>query len=209
MISQPHKWNAHHSIKWICHPFSREPLYDDNDYTDKWSRMWCALYRWTSIYYTNIIRTKGTKMLFYVQNRVATVPSRWLRNRRRYSTANSLCSYLCHTVLSRSFKPRFRNASMAQWARLHIGPGIDRRIDSQSITYTFFTIFCNIFCNTTTNILQYAACSVFATQWRLLRYCDLFSVRPYNTEFCSAVRPYNIHKVCGVRSYNAGLIWQS
>jgi len=70
--------------------------------------------------------------------RVATVPSRRHRNPQCYSTVNSLCSYLCHIVLSRSFKPRFRNASLAQWARLpYILDLIDRRIDSQSRSYFF------------------------------------------------------------------------
>jgi len=39
-----------------------------SDYTDEHPRMRYALYGRKSVYCTNIIRTKGTKMLLYVQN---------------------------------------------------------------------------------------------------------------------------------------------
>ena len=43
----------------------------DNDYTDEWPHIRCALYGQTSVYYTNIIRTKGTKIMFRT---VSTLP---------------------------------------------------------------------------------------------------------------------------------------
>jgi len=121
--------------------------------------MRCALYGRTGFHPVPILYGRRVlKMLFYVQNRVATVPSRWHRNRRCYSTVNSLCSYLCHIVLSRSFIPCFRNASLAQRAGLHIGPG---RLQDR------FAVFFHIFASQLLiyyNIAVFAAYSVFATQ---------------------------------------------